>query len=131
LNQWPPAALIEELAEKALSLPQVGQRESQLAGRNTKAIFLDAGLTGASEEAFIDDHEFCHLHPAPAGSLHLTLPQPVLDRVIQSGWAEFHPLAGIGTLPKGLVLVYAPRDEHELAVVFELIKVSYRFAQGL
>jgi hypothetical protein len=130
LNQWPSPALIDKLTEQTLALPNVRERESRLADECTKAICLSSQTAASPANAFIDDHEFCHLHPAPEGSAHLTLPAHAREQIIRLGWAEGHPLAGIGFLPDSLVLVYAPRNEHELEMVLEIVKISYRFAQG-
>jgi phospholipase/carboxylesterase len=80
-------------------------------------------------EAFIDDHEFCHIHPLPEGSLHMTLPPDVRGWAIGHGWAEEHPLVSSGAVADTLVMVYAPRNEQELDVVFMLFEASLRFAQ--
>lgn len=80
-------------------------------------------------EAFIDDHEFCHLPPPSEGSIHLTLPGGFLNRIVELGWAEAHPLAAVA-LSANLVTVYAPRDEQERDVVWSLLVASYRFARG-
>jgi hypothetical protein len=81
-------------------------------------------------EAFIDNPEFCHLHPLPQGSVHLTLPAPFRQLIVQLGWAEEHPMVRTRCLPDSLVMVYAPRNHHELAVVCQLIGVSRDFAAG-
>ena len=72
--------------------------------------------------------EFAHLHPPPDYSLHLTLPEPRAREAIEAGWAEFHPLVEEGRLSPTVVMVYAPRDAPELAVVSGLVRESYRFA---
>jgi hypothetical protein len=64
---------------------------------------------GGPPEAFIDLHEFCHLHPLPEGTIHLVLPLPVVGRAALSGWVQRHPLTLAGILTT-LVMVYAPRN---------------------
>jgi phospholipase/carboxylesterase len=76
------------------------------------------------------EREFAHLHPASDGSLHMTLPPDVVDQVIENGWAERHPLAGQYGLPANIVMVYGPRDDDELAVVEDLIRLSHAYATG-
>jgi hypothetical protein len=80
--------------------------------------------------AFIVDHEFCHLHPLPDSSIHLTLPKDIRERAIRRGWAEQHPVSRAGILPQTLVMVYAPRNSAELAIVLRLVWHSYQFARG-
>ena len=96
----------------------------------TAALCLAEETAGGPADAFIDGTEFCHLHPPPEGSLHLTLPEPVRSKAIDFCWAETHPVAVSGALSRCLVLVYAPRDEQELAVVVSLLETSWRFARG-
>ncbi len=74
--------------------------------------------------------EFAHLHPPPDQSLHLTLPERRAREAIQAGWAEFHPLVEEGRLPPTLVMVYAPRDDVEIEIVYGLVRESYQFARG-
>jgi hypothetical protein len=88
----------------------------------------DAHAAGPPE-AFIDGHEFCHLHPLPEASIHLTLPKILRDEVVRLGWGERHPIAEAGILTT-LVTIYAPRDRPELGTVFGLIMQSCRFSQG-
>jgi hypothetical protein len=80
-------------------------------------------------EAYIDQHEFCHLHPPPEGTIHLTLPQPVHRQVVELGWGEPHPMAGSGLSPN-LVLIYGPRDVEELEIVLGLVVICRSFATG-
>ena len=131
LDQWPPEIITRRLAEQALQLPDVSERQSRLADPSVRAITIPDEFARGSREAFIDDHEFCHLHPPPRGSVLLTLPPEIRQESIEFGWAEPHPFAGQGFLPAGLTLAYAPRNDRELRVVFGLIEVSYRFARGL
>jgi phospholipase/carboxylesterase len=58
----------------------------------------------------------------------MTLPPEIVEKVIENGWAEFHPLAGRYGLPANIVMVYGPRDEEELAVAGDLIRASHAFA---
>ena len=69
--------------------------------------------------------EFAHLHPAYDGSLHLVLPEPVALRVIERGWGEFHPLVAQGGMPPTNLMVFGPRDEAELEVVWPIVQASY------
>ncbi len=70
------------------------------------------------------------MHPAPDQSLHVTLPERRAREAIEAGWAEHHPLVAEGRLPPTHVMVYAPRDDAELEVVYGLVRESYQFARG-
>lgn len=131
LDQWPPAEVAEKLIEGSLSLADVRSKQSRMASPKSRALCLPDRCAGGPQDAFIDDHEFCHLHPLPEGSIHLTLPNPLRDQMVELGWAEQHPVARAGAMPKTLVLVYAPRDRAELAIALHLIWSSCQFARGL
>ncbi len=63
-------------------------------------------------------------------SLHIALPPDLACAAIEASWAEPHPVARLGFIPETIVMVYAPRDTEELAVVERLLQVSYWFAGG-
>jgi hypothetical protein len=129
LNQLPPAETLEELVERSLEIPYVRSKQSRMASPRSHALYLADEFAAGPPEAFIDDHEFCHLHPMPEGSIHLTLPRILREEVVSLGWGEPHPIAEAGVLAT-LVTVYAPRDRQELRAVLGLIVQSYRFALG-
>jgi phospholipase/carboxylesterase len=101
-----------------------------MADPDVHAIHILGDDTTGPPQAFIDDHEFCHLHPCPTGSIHLTLPDAVRVRAIASGWVESHLIANQKLISKDVVLVYAPRDLDEVESVMNLITISYAFAKG-
>lgn len=129
LDQLPPAGVMEELLRLSLEMPHVRVRESRMASPGTNALYLAGDYALGPPEAFIDDYEFCHLHPLPEGTIHLTLPALLREEVILRGWGERHPVAGSGVL-SALMTIYAPRDAEEFSAVFELITQSWRFATG-
>jgi len=129
LDQFPPAEVMEDLVERCLRLPHVRARQSRMASPGCHALCLSDAFAAGPTEAFIDEHEFCHLHPLPEGTIHLTLPKPLRDEVVRLGWGMRHPIAEVGILTT-LVSVYAPRDRNETGAVFELILQSCRFARG-
>jgi hypothetical protein len=131
LDQWPPPTIAEELLGQCLIFPDVRPKQSRMASPECYALSLPDEFSAGPPWAFIVDHEFCHLHPLPDGSIHLTLPKGVRERAIQRGWAEQHLVSRAGILPETLVMVYAPLDSHELAIVLRLIWRSYQFARGV
>src|ERR1700735_335883 len=131
LDQWPPPTIAEELLGQCLIFSDVRPKQSRMASPECYALSLPDEFSAGPPWAFIVDHEFCHLHPLPDGSIHLTLPKDVRERAIQGGWAEQHLVSRAGILPETLVMVYAPRDSHELAIVLQLIWQSYQFARGV
>src|SRR5688500_7506416 len=67
LDQWPPREIAEEFVLRCLRLPHVKWRESRMASPQSRALWLPDAFAGGPSEAFIDAHEFCHLHPPPQG----------------------------------------------------------------
>lgn len=130
LDQWPPPELLDLLRERCLAFEDVKCRHSRLANSSTAALCLPDRLANGPGEAFLDAHEFCHLHGESDGSIHLTLPQELGEAAIALEWAEQHLLAGAGVLPRNVLLVYPPRDVEELEVVLHLVKCSSEFARG-
>ncbi|MCJ1478639.1 hypothetical protein MMC13_007320 [Lambiella insularis] len=83
---------------------------------------------GLQNELDIDpcDHpaEIVHLHTTES-SMHLTLHPSDAALVISHGWGERHPLAGRGPwVPKGFMMVYAPRNLDEVEVLTDIIKAA-------
>jgi Family of unknown function (DUF5519) len=130
LDQLPPASVFQRLIELCNQTPGIGIQESRMSGPDTLALWISSESALGPAQAFIDDHEFCHVHGLPEGSLHLTLPLDIARRAISLGWAEQHILARSGLMPQTLLMVYAPRDEHELEVVWGLVMTSLNFAWG-
>ena len=126
-SQWP----VEELIERSLALPYVRSKQSRMAAPKSRALCLPDDFATGPPDAFIDSHEFCHLHPLPESSIHLTLPQDLRELAVQLGWAEPHLVSRLGSMPPTLVLVYAPRNMEELSTVFRLVRYSYEFARGM
>jgi len=55
--------------------------------------------------------------------------------VLSRGWGELHPLASGGWLtrfvPQRFMMVYAPRDAEELAIVLEIIRAAVWWVGGI
>jgi hypothetical protein len=85
------------------------------------AFVLDPATAAGPPEAFQAGREFAHLHPERDGSLHMTLPADLAAEAFEKGWGEPHPFSGTP-------LIFGPRDEDELEVVWRLLRASYEFA---
>jgi phospholipase/carboxylesterase len=123
LSQNAPLELQEALFALGRSLPGVTTGRSLVSLPGARAFFLDPNLAHGPDAAFQAGTEFAHIHAPFDGSLHVTLPEQVAREVIVCGWGEPHPLQ------KGL-LIFGPRDEPELAVAWQLLRVSHLFACG-
>jgi hypothetical protein len=131
LDQQPPDSRIREsLAARVFALVGVAEEPSGISVPGARALVLDAALAVGPQDAFMVGREFAHLHPRPDQSLHMALPESVARAACDAGWAELHPLAATGRAPKTLVMVFAPRDEHEAEVVARLVEESYRYASS-
>ena len=117
----------ERLFALASALPNVVVGPSLVSVPGARALHLPA-CARPVPAGFMIESEFAHLHPARDGSLHMALPPAIVDRVIDNGWAERHPLAGKHGLPSNIVMVYGPRDEEELAVVAALVGALHAHA---
>jgi hypothetical protein len=131
LDQQPTdPRLADELARRAFSLPGVVEEPSGISVPGARALVLAAGEPAGPPEAFLIGREFAHLHPAPDHSAHAMLPREVVREAVDAGWAEPHPVARMGLIPETAVMLYAPRDDDELAVSEMLLRASRQFAGG-
>ena len=120
---------VEELAERVFALPGVEEQPSRISVPGARALILARGEPQGPPEAFLIEREFAHLHPSPDHSLHAMLPLETAREAIEAGWAESHPVALRGQIPRTAVMLYAPRDEAELDVIETLVRASHAFAR--
>jgi hypothetical protein len=123
LSQNAPVALQQDLVRRAAALPGVIVADSKVSVPGARAFHLDESRALGPAAAFQRDREFAHVHPPHDGSLHLTLPPDVYAHVLEAGWGEPHPISGT-------MMVFGPRDAHELEVVWSLLQTSYGWASG-
>jgi phospholipase/carboxylesterase len=125
-----PAALQERLFAHATGLAGVAAGPSAISVPGARGFVLPSPLRGPADAFLVPAaREFAHLHPGYDGSLHLALPPVLAADAIRQGWAVPHPWAGVRLSP-GFVMVYGPRDEHELAVVAAVVETSHAWAIG-
>jgi hypothetical protein len=130
LDQQPTdPGLVDELARRAFALPGVIERPSGISVPGARALVLADDEPTGPADAFLIGREFAHLHPSPDHSLHAMLPPDIVTAAIEAGWAENHPVALRGLIPRTAVMLYAPRDETELSVIETLIRESHAFAR--
>jgi phospholipase/carboxylesterase len=101
----------------------VSEAESGVSVPGARAFVLDEASARGPAEAFQTRREFAHLHPPYDGSLHMTLPAETAEAAYAAGWGEPHPVSGTP-------LIFGPRDESELEVVWGLLQSSYEYAKG-
>ncbi len=125
-----PPHLREQLLEWCAGLEGVTLRPTELNVPGI-ALVLDEHLAKGQPEAFIRGHEFAIVREE--GSVHLTLRPEWGQKVLDKGWGTVHPLVRYmaGALPPQNIIVYAPRDERELRVVWKVVQAGHAFACGL
>jgi phospholipase/carboxylesterase len=92
-----------------------------------RAFALDIA-SPASTKAFMIAREFAHIHPPEDGSLHMIVPPERVREILSSGWGEPHVVALAGLIPMNTVMIYGPRDEAELEVVWKVLQASHEYA---
>ncbi len=131
LDQQPAGGhLMEAVIAEAATWPWVRRGESGISVEGARALLLGPECGSGPTEAFMIGREFCHGHAGGDFSFHATLPEPLAEAAADAGWAELHFLAEAGNAPRTVVLIYAPRDDHEREVVLGLVRASYEFALG-
>jgi hypothetical protein len=131
ITQHGDVRLWDELKRRCFTqLPGVVEADSKISIPGATALWLDKSHAVGPKDAFIIEREFAHMHPHPDASLHLQLPLEVAVFAIAGGWAEPHIVVWMGFATPGSVMVFAPRDDEELEVVWNLIQESYRYAIG-
>lgn len=133
LDQIVPEArsLAAGLVERLASLGHVKLGHSRRAPPGSVGFYLDPAMGCGRSEAFLLGDEFAHVHLDDDCSLHVILPEPLRGAAIAAGWAEPHPLAGQPTVSPDTVMLYAPRDAGEVAVLAALVEASWTNARGL
>jgi hypothetical protein len=53
----------------------------------------------------------------------MTLPPDLYEEVLAKRWGEPHPVSGT-------MMIWGPRDEDELEVIWSLVRASYEYATG-
>jgi Family of unknown function (DUF5519) len=91
--------------------------------KHNPAVTLRDPASGHAD-ARLSHGETAHIHPHD-GSMHMILSAADAASVLDAGWGERHPLAGVlPELPGTYIYVYPPRDEVELAIVAQLLDAA-------
>jgi hypothetical protein len=119
---------LDELTTEVLSWPYV---ESNLPRNNpSNTIPLRLEKTAAyNSAAFISPREFGRVLTG-APTIYMALPLVCAHWAIVRGWAEPHYLCSHGLMPAGALVVYTPRDQHELSICRSLFLAAYSTASS-
>ncbi len=129
LDQRAPVALQDRLRDHALALPGVRRGPSVISVPGAVAFFLDRPPHPPAVPDLFGG-EWGHIHPHDDGSLHLTVTSVLAEQLVRTGWGEHHVMVRAGLAPPILVMLYGPRDEHELAVTRSVVEAAYLAAGG-
>lgn len=104
-------------------MPGVFTGRSQVSEPSSFALRLDRPV--GPWEAFLHPSrdEFAHIHRV--GFMHLTVPFELIAPLQAAGWLEPHPISLRPEWPDTIVMLYAPRDEVELALATEVLHASW------
>lgn len=118
---------LEELTTAALSWPYVETHAPDNNDSNTIPLRLEETAGGYNFATFISPREFARvLIGAP--TIYLALPLVYAHWAIVRGWGEPHFLSSHGLMPPGALVVYTPRDQHELSICYSLFLAAYTAA---
>ncbi|GBC69673.1 hypothetical protein HRbin01_01375 [archaeon HR01] len=129
ISQNPSEEVYNKLADLLFSIPDVREEVSLISVPGARALWLSSEKVNTSIDSFMVEREFAHLHPPYDGSVHLMAPPNWVDEILEKGWGERHPLAG-HAIPGNAIMVYAPRNEHEVKIVYNIVLLSYWRAKG-
>jgi hypothetical protein len=121
---------LDELTTTVLGWPYVETNLPDKNSSNTIPLRLEETASGYNFAAFISPREFGRvLIGAP--TIYLALPLVCAHWAIVRGWAEPHYLSSYGLMPPGALVVYTPRDRHELSISYSLFLAAYTAASKL
>ena len=100
LSDTAPPELQERLLARLAALPGVTVRQSAISVPGAHGLMLGPTASGPLDAFLVPPAgEFAHQHPGHDGSLHVTLPLPLVADAIAKGWAQAYPLAGVRLTP--------------------------------
>ena len=133
LYQHPPQSLREavqnlfdEFAES--SSPALEYRTSRWERHNQALCLRTADYPHPVSRAA--GGEIAHLHPSDA-SMHLILHPADAQRIIDLGWGELHPLAGVTMgLPATYTLLYPPQTADDIGPIRTILAAAVTYMTG-
>jgi hypothetical protein len=118
---------LRHLLSEVSTWPDVEEAPSPLAGPEMTSLLVAEDVATGDPSVFIAGREFARVLFDPL-TLYLSLPLSCAHWAIIRGWAEPHYASSSGLIPPGIMVVYTPRDEHELTVCRSLFWISYNFS---
>jgi len=117
---------LHDLVDDVMALSDIEAGPLPIGSADLISLQVAEDVATGDSSVFITGREFGRvLFAAP--TIYLTLPLVCAHWAIVRGWAEPHLSSGFGLVPRGVMVVYTPRDEYEVAVCRSLFCVSYNF----
>jgi hypothetical protein len=128
LDQFSPPDIRAALVEEGRALPGVFTGPSQVSEPSSFALRLVR--PSGPWEAFLhpSTDEFGHIHRV--GFMHLTVPIELIAPLQAAGWIEPHPISLRPEWPDTIVMLYAPRNDEELALATAVLRASWQQASA-
>jgi hypothetical protein len=118
---------LHHLVNEVTAWPDVEAGPLPVGSADLVSLQVAEDVATGDPSVFITGREFGRvLFGAP--TIYLTLPLSCAHWAMVRGWAEPHFSSSFGLVPPGVMVVYTPRDEHEVAVCRSLFWVSYNFS---
>lgn len=129
LEDVSPGGYVDRLARHAAALEGAGAAAPPLEVTG-RAFALDDAHAKGQPESYVFAPVWLIIRPE--GSLHLTLRPEWAQKVVTKRWGTVHPFARYmaGAVPPQSLVVYAPRDSGEFAVVARIIAAAHAYATG-
>jgi hypothetical protein len=117
---------LRHLVGEVIAWPNIEAGPLPVGSADLVSFQVGEGVAIGDPSVFITGREFGRvLFGAP--TIHLALPLGCAHWAIIRGWAEPHFSSSFGLVPPGVMVVYTPRDEHEVAVCRSLFWASYNY----
>jgi hypothetical protein len=113
--------------DEVIAWPDIEAGLSPVGGEDLISLKVAQDVATENSSVFITGREFGRV-PFGAPTIYLTLPLVSAHWAIVRGWAEPHLSSGVGLVPPGVMVVYTPRHEYEVAICRSLFWVSYNFS---
>jgi phospholipase/carboxylesterase len=132
-SQNAPVEMQRVLLASVRDLPGIRIRRTPFSLAGSLGWRLKRSFAEGPEGAFIQQtSEFAHQHRPSDGSMHMLLPVRASAIALEKGWGVFHPLTNyISGDDSDFVMIFGPRNEAELQVIWTIAQISYYQARGL
>jgi hypothetical protein len=106
---------LRDLVDEVIAWPHIEAGPLPIANEDLISLQVAQDVATEDPSVFITGREFGRVLFG-ATTIYLTLPLVSAHWAIVRGWAEPHLSSGFGLVPPGVMVVYTPRDEDEVAI---------------